>query len=144
MLTRHAENATTRERQQNPDREGDHEAPWRHRVGDLEPFVRIGGAEGARHHDHHPEGDECAEQRSDRRRREVVRGTLEREHLDEVAAPGADRPGNPELAAALGREHDEDQEDEQDSCSDRECPEGREERRERGAGRRSVLESILL
>ena len=47
-----------------------------------------------------------------------------------MAAPRADRAGDPELAAPLGREHHEDQEDQQDAGGDREAAERREERHE--------------
>jgi hypothetical protein len=47
-----------------------------------------------------------------------------------VPPPRPDRPGDPELAAALGREHHEDQEDQQEPGEDREAPERREQRHE--------------
>ena len=53
------------------------------------------------------------------------------EHVDEVAASRADRPRDAELAAALCREHHEDEEDQQDPGRDRERAEGREEGDER-------------
>ena len=67
---------------------------------------------------------------------QVVGEALEHEQLHEVAAAGADGPRDAELAAPLGREHHEDQEDQQDAGGDRERAEGREQRHERRALRR--------
>ena len=49
---------------------------------------------------------------------QVVDHTLGHEHLDHVAALHADGPGHADLAAALGSQHDEDQEDQQDRGHD--------------------------
>ena len=60
-----------------------------------------------------------------------------------MAAAGADRARDPELAAPLGGQHDEDQEDEQDPGRDRERAEGREEGDERRARRVCRVERVL-
>ena len=105
-----------------------------------------GARERARHREHHPVGDGDADQRADERGEEVVGGALVEEHLDQVAAARADRARDPELAAPLGGEHDEDQEDQQDPGGDRERAERREERHERcrPPRRRSSSASCLV
>ncbi len=138
---RHADD---HEGEEQADREGDDEAPRRHGELDLEPRVGIGGTEGARHHRHHPERDECAEQRADESGGEVVGRALEREHLHEVAAPRSDRPSDPELTPALGGEHHEDQEDQENAGGDREGAERREERHERVPRSVRVLDRVAL
>ena len=79
-----------------------------------------------------------------RRRHEVVGRALEQEGLHEVAAPGADRAGDAHLGAALGGEHHEDQEDQQDAGRDREAPERREHLHERGARLVGRLQAVPL
>ena len=98
-----------------------------------ERVTRGRGVERLRHHEDHEEGNERSEERADEGRDEVVRDSLEREGLDEVAATGADRAGDPELAPALGRQHDEDEEDEEDAGGDGERAEGGEEGHEGAA-----------
>ena len=52
---------------------------------------------------------------------DVVHRALEEERLDEMAASGADRAGDAHLGPALGGEHHEDQEDQEDAGRDREA-----------------------
>jgi hypothetical protein len=132
------------ERQDDTEPEGDDQAPHGHGELDLEALVRVGCPERGRHHEHHPERDERPEEDADDGRREVVREALEREHLDQVPAPGPDRARDPELAPPLGREHHEDEEDEEDAGGDRERAERREERHERRAGLLGVVDRLLL
>ena len=110
------------EREQHAEREGDHEARER------TPRTRSGSPR------RHPQRrTRRPARRPSRRRRaapssapthggdEVVGDPLEREHLDEVPPARADRARDAELAAPLGGEHDEDQEDQQDAGGDREA-----------------------
>ncbi len=125
---------------ENAEAEGDHEALCPEDVLDLDPCraKRLGEKE------HHAVRDSDAEQRADRRRREVVRRALEDEHLDQVSALGPDRACDAELRAALGGEHDEDQEDEEDARRDREGAEHREEGHEDVALLVGGLEAVML
>ena len=100
--------------------------------------------ERAAQHEHHPEGDRNADGGPHGCCRDVIGNALVDEHLHEMAAASPDRARYPELAAPLGREHDEDEEDQQHTGRDRETSEGREHRHERGALSVRLVERVAL
>ena len=108
------------EREENANGECDQEAPGRDRIFDLQSGVGVRRAERVGHHNDHSVGHGCAEKGSHERGGEVVAKPLEDEHLDDVSAARTDRAGDPELAAALGGEHHEDEEDKEDARCNRE------------------------
>ena len=78
----------------------------------------------------HEVGDAQPQQHAQRGRDQVVDQALGHEHLHQMAPAHADGPGHAHLAAPLGRQHDEDEEDEQHRGQNREDAEERENGRE--------------
>ena len=105
------------ERQQDAEADGDHHA--RPLDVERERDALVEAAEDARQHADHQRGDADPEQRPDHARGQRVSGAFEQEHLGQVPALEADRAAHAHLGAALGGEHDEDQEDEQHAHRDR-------------------------
>ena len=143
-LTRHADTATTSNVRRSPIANATTRLRQETANSICSPSSASPAAEGLRHDEHHSEGEDRTEQRPDRGREKVVGGTLEREHLDEVATASADRTCDAELTAPLGREHDEDEEDQQDPGRDREHAEGGEEGCERGPHLVGRVDRVLL
>ena len=117
------------------------DALWTHRVGDLEVACR---SEGAGHDEHHQVGDSDPDERAERGREQSVGGPFEEEHLDEVAAPRADCTGDSELSPPLGREHHEDEEDQEQPGGDRERAKRRKEGHEGAPGEIGGLQRVRL
>ena len=78
VLTRQAENATTTSVSSTPSAKAMRRLCQVKAYCDLEAGVLVLGAERARHHEHHPVGDDRPEERADGCGDEVVGGALER------------------------------------------------------------------
>ena len=85
---------------------------------ELQRDALVEAAEDAGQHADHQRGDAHAKHDADHARRERVRGALEQEHLREVPSLEADGTAHAHLRSALGREHHEDEKDEQDTDRD--------------------------
>ena len=87
-----------------------------------------------------------AQRRADQSGEHGVARAFGDELLDELAALGADRPRHAHLGAALGGEHREDQDDQQDAGRDREEAEDQEDAGEdarRSARRRRRRQRLI-
>ena len=71
----------------------------------------VEACEDAREHLDHEHAHEHAQHDTDDAGRQRVSGALKEEHLGQVSALEADRTAHAHLRPPLGREHDEDQED---------------------------------
>jgi hypothetical protein len=129
------------EGQERTEREGDDEARPAQVVADRHQ-TRLDQCSGQGVH--HEQGQQQAECGADNCCDDVVRRPFEEEHLDQVAALGADRPGGAHLTPPLGREHDEDEKDQQDACRDRERAERREQGQIGGALGVGQLQAVAL